>query len=333
MTNPLPLLQEPYIELDRLVQFVENPVKAFLRGRLGVTVSEYLDEVQDALPVELDGLGQWGVGQRLLDGVLAGAPIEDCSEAEEARGSLPPGQLATPVLEAVRPVVEAIAAAANAVSDAPPTSLDVNLELPDGRRLAGTVSGVCGTTIRSVAYSRVKPRHRLAAWVRLLALTASRPEVAWESSVIGRAREEKRRFASITVARIRPLGGDPDTRRHNAVSELEVLVDLFDRGMREPLPMACETTAAYAQAVANQNDPEDAAAGVWTSSFTFGKEDREPEHVLVRGGVATLAEVLAETPRADEEVTGWVSTEPTRFGRYAHRLWDGLLTYEQVRDQ
>jgi exodeoxyribonuclease V gamma subunit len=151
--------------------------------------------------------------------------------------------------------------------------------------------------------------------------------------VIGRAREEKRRFASITVARIRPLGGDPDTRRHNAVSELEVLVDLFDRGMREPLPMACETTAAYAQAVANHADPEDAAAGVWTSSFTFGKEDREPEHVLVRGGVATLAEVLAETPRADEEVTGWVSTEPTRFGRYAHRLWDGLLAYEQVRDQ
>jgi exodeoxyribonuclease V gamma subunit len=233
----------------------------------------------------------------------------------------------------VRPVVARIVDAARAVSVVPPTSFDVNLELPDGRTLAGTVSGVCGTTIRSVAYSRVKPRHRLAAWVKLLALTASRSDTAWDAAVIGRAREERRRSAGVTIAQIPPLATDTETRRHNALTELEVLVDLFDRGMREPLPMACETTAAYAQAAARGEDPQDAAAHVWASSFTFGKEDREPEHVLVRGGVATLSELLAETPRADEEVTGWVSTEPTRFGRYAHRLWDGLLTYEQLADR
>jgi exodeoxyribonuclease V gamma subunit len=333
LANPLPRQSEPYIELERLVQFVENPVKAFLRGRLGVTVSEYLDEVQDALPVELDGLGQWGVGQRLLDGVLAGASLDDCAEAELARGTLPPGQLATPVLNTVRPVVERIAGAARTVSDAAATSFDVNLELPDGRTLAGTISGVCATTIRSVAYSRVKPRHRLAAWVKLLALSASRPDTAWEAAVIGRAREERRRIAAITVARIPPLGSDPDTRRHNALTELEVLVDLFDRGMREPLPMACETTAAYAQAAAQGEDPRDAAAGVWTSNFSYGKEDREPEHVLVRGGVATLSDLLAETPRADEALIGWVPSESSRFGRYAHRLWDGLLSYEQLLDR
>ncbi len=96
----------PLIELESLVRFVEHPARAFLRGRLGISVREFADEVDDELPVELDGLGEWGVGQRLLDGVLGGATLEDCVRAELARGSLPPGKLAEPALDRVRPVVQ-----------------------------------------------------------------------------------------------------------------------------------------------------------------------------------------------------------------------------------
>jgi exodeoxyribonuclease V gamma subunit len=37
------------------------------------------------------------------------------------------------------------------------------------------VPGVVGDVLRTVIYSRVGPKHRLAAWVRLLALTAAHP--------------------------------------------------------------------------------------------------------------------------------------------------------------
>ena len=47
-------------------------MRAFLRQRLGISVGDYSDEVDDALPVELDGLERWGVGQRLLDGRARG---------------------------------------------------------------------------------------------------------------------------------------------------------------------------------------------------------------------------------------------------------------------
>ena len=94
------------------MRFAGHPVRAFLRQRLGISVGDYADEVADALPVELDALERWGVGQRLLDGVLAGASIEACIAAEIARGMLPPGQLATPVIARVRPIVAHIAAAA-----------------------------------------------------------------------------------------------------------------------------------------------------------------------------------------------------------------------------
>ncbi len=332
LSGPLPAPETGLIELTSLVRFVEHPVRSFLRERLGITVREFADEVDDALPIELDALGEWGVGQRLLNGVLRGAELEECVQAELARGSLPPGMLATPVLARVRPVVHEIAAAARRLGDGEWLSLDVNLRLADGRTLAGTVPGVCGETIRRVSYSRVKPRDRLAAWVRLLALTAARPELGFDSAVIGRARSGAHN-SEVTVARITARGEDPVARREAALTQLAVLVNLYDRGMCEPLPLACEASAAYAQAAATGGDSEVAARQKWETTFLYDREDREPEHVLVFGGAITLPELLDEVPRADERGEGWDQSEPTRFGRYARRLWDGLLAREAISDR
>ena len=101
--------------------------------------------------------------------------------------------------------------------------------------------------------------------------------------------------------------------------------------MREPLPLACDTSAAYAQAAATGGDgprPPPRRRGRARSSSP--KEDRQPEHLLVFGGEIPLAALLDQTPRADE---AWADDEPTRFGRYARRLWDGLLAREVVSDR
>jgi exodeoxyribonuclease V gamma subunit len=317
LPEPLPSRSDTVIELNNLVRFVEQPVRAFLRDRLGISVSEFFDEVEDELPVELDALGKWGVGQRLLDGVLAGADLDACKKTELARGTLPPGHLALPVLEEIGAVVAQLAGAAKALGAVgPPGSLDVNLPLPDGRTLAGTVTGVCGDTIRATSYSRVRPRDRLRAWVKLLALSAARPERPFDSLVIGRARAGAYR-ADVSVARIGPVGAD-------ALAQLEILIDLYDRGMREPLPLACDASAAYAQGGAP------AAEKAWASTFDYPKEDRQPEHVLVYGGSIPLSELLAPAPRDDE---AWHPDEASRFGVYARRLWAGLLDHESVDDR
>jgi len=327
---PLPSRSDTVIELDNLVRFVEQPVRAFLRDRLGINVSEFFDEVEDELPVELDALGKWVVGQRLLDGVLAGAGLDASKKAEIARGTLPPGHLALPVLEEIGAVVAQLAAAAKALGgDEPPGSLDVNLALPDGRTLAGTVTGVCGDKIRAISYSRVRPRDRLRAWVKLLALGAARTERPFESLVIGRARSGTHQ-ADVTVARILPLGDDPTARSRGALAQLAVLIDLYDRGMREPLPISSDASAAYAQAAAAGHDGTDAAEEAWASTFDYPKEDRLPEHLLVYRGQVPLSDFLATGPLADEN---WYPDEPSRFGVYARRLWDGLLGREEVGDR
>ncbi len=317
------------VELDGLVQFLQRPVRAFLSQRLGIARSAASDEVQDALSVQLDPLATWAVGQRLLDARLRGTSINAAVKAELARGTLPPGELAWPVIDAVGPTVEEIAERAGLLGGGGhPRSVDVNVPLPDGRTLTGTVPDVCGEVLRTVTFSRLNARHRLAAWVRLLALTAARPDQPFEAATVARAPSSDER--DVVVVRIAPLADDPRDRREQALEQLMRLLDLYDRGMREPLPLACAASLAYVHAAREGADPVHAARKSWESDFEPTGDDVEPEHQLVFGGVAKLEQLLEHGPRADESGAGWEEREQTRFGRLAYRMWDELLAHEQV---
>jgi len=332
LARPLPAQDGLLVELDDLMRFVSHPARAFLRQRLGVSTGDFSDELEDVLRVELDGLQRWAIGGRLLTAVLAGVAFDDAVGVEVARGELPPGLLANPVIDRLRPDVEQIAKQVRAVSGEgfEPGSVDVNLELGDGRRLSGTVAGVCGDVVRSVSFSAVKPAARLAAWVRLLALTAAYPQRPLQALTIGRVRPGAK--GSVTVARIAPLAGHAAQREVLATAQLATIADLHARGMREPLPLACLSSAAYARAAKIGRDPAAAARRQWESAFRFDGEDGQPEHALVFGA-ASFDELLARRPRADESGDGWDDGDPTRFGRLARRLWSGLLDHEQMTDR
>jgi exodeoxyribonuclease V gamma subunit len=304
LPQPLPPRPPAPLELADLVRFVEHPVRAFLRQRLGISVGDYADEVADALPVELDALEKWGVGQRLLDALIAGTDDRAAIRAEIAAGKLPPGQLGYPVVQSIWQGVGEIAAQARALVSGEAGSVDVKVDVA-GRRLTGTVPGVRGGQLTTITYSKVNPRHRLAAWVRLLALCASGG--SYSAVTIGRASGA---HGSVTIARV------PVLAAADASAALAVLIDLYDRGMREPLPLYCRTSAAFA---AGGN-----ARGEWESD-RFPKEDRDAEHELVLGSGRSYAALLEAAPREDER---WDPVERTRFGQYALRLWSGLLAVE-----
>lgn len=329
LARPLPAVDSPLVELESIVRFAQHPVRAFLRQRLGFSVGDFSDELEDDLIVELDGLEKWGVGQRLLDARLAGIDGRSAVLAEIARGTLPPGVMGQPVIQDVLPTVENIVAAAQAlVAEAPPPgSVDVRVALSDGRLLSGTIPGVRGDVLLAVTYSRVAPKHRLAAWVRLLALTATYPDRPFAAATVGRSE----RGGGVVVARISPLAADAAGRRRAALGHLAAIVDLYDRGMREPLPLYCATSAAYAKAAVANRDPVAAGRGAWTSAWKFDKEDKELEHQLVLDGVRTFDELLTEPPRGDEVWDD--AADATRMGRYAVRLWRGLLASEEKAGQ
>jgi exodeoxyribonuclease V gamma subunit len=336
LARPLPPMPLDVIELEELVRFVQHPVKAFLRERLGIRLGKPDDELDDAIPIDLDPLDKWSLGQRLIEASLAGVPPTAAAAAEIARGNLPPNQLAKAVLHSVLDHVDEVVTAARDIIPAggETASVDVNLRLPDGRALVGTVAGVTGDVLCVPSYARVGPKHRLATWVRFLALMAAHPGRLFQAATVGRVRSGHKRGASVTVIRLGPFDPavDPAKRAELAIGHLAALVSLYERGLREPLPIYCKASAAYAEARAAGRDAERAAAAEWDSQWGHDKENKDPEHALALGGELTLADVLAEPPRPDECGEGWAAGESSRFGHYAIRLWGGLLACESVTD-
>jgi exodeoxyribonuclease V gamma subunit len=197
-----------------------------------------------------------------------------------------------------------------------PESLDVSVVLRDGRRLSGTVPGVRDDAVLSVTYSTAAPKHRLAAWVRHLALAVCHPDRDWRSVTVGRRTGGVRRYV---------ISGVDATL---ATELLGQLVDVRDAGLREPLPMALATSAEYAarrDRGADLSDAVDAAQKKWAED-KFSPEAAEPEHVLVWGPSADFGLLLASQPSAAEQA--WAPDETTRFGVLARRLWTPLLAHE-----
>jgi len=336
LERPLPdaVGDEGLIELDRLDRFVRHPVRAFLRERLGVSLWDRTRDFEDAIPIELDGLAEWEIGERVLRARLGGDDWATCEAAEKARGALPPSSLADPLLNGMAYSIEALVAASREGVDVAPTAVDVQVDLAGLSEVLGAVSGVRGDVVHTVTYRRMQPSLRLVAWVRLLALSAARPDRPFEAVTIARA--ERRSSRLVSLSRIGPLGPDPQTRKLVADVHLRNLVDLYRRGMREPLPLYCKTSAAYAAARrAGADDADVPALGEWESNRDFKRENRENEHLLVLGGELSFVEMVARSgasgnDQADEDA---VSGESSRFGLYARRLWDGLLEFEKIANQ
>ncbi len=135
---PLAPLAAEVIELDALVRFVEHPCREFLRTRLGCASPAPADAIPDELPLELDPLATWRVGDRVLSACLAGVDLERAVAAERARGAVAPGALGGAQLDDIARAVQAILDAAGAIGGAP-RSVPVDVQLADGRRVVGIV--------------------------------------------------------------------------------------------------------------------------------------------------------------------------------------------------
>ena len=104
------------VDIDVLDRFLRDPVKVFLRERLGVSLWDRTREYEDAIPIVSDALTQWGIAERILGARLGGASWDDCEHAEIARGALPPASLAYPVLDDMRHDIEELVVAGSHLS-------------------------------------------------------------------------------------------------------------------------------------------------------------------------------------------------------------------------
>jgi hypothetical protein len=189
----------------------------------------------------------------------------------------------------------------------PAQAHDVDLVLPDGRRLVGTVGAVHGETLGLVTYSKLGAKHRLAAYARLVALTAAAPATAWRAVLLGRTT----RKALVEVCQLGPLAEDPAARQAEASTRLATLLDLYDRGLRAPAPLYGNTSQAIARGIAAGKGPW-GAAKEWETTNSRVPE-RRPRRLPRRGARRGrhLRRPHDPAPRPDEGEPDW---PPARSG-------------------
>ncbi|MDO5710367.1 MAG: exodeoxyribonuclease V subunit gamma [Micrococcales bacterium] len=347
----LPAVPEPDVDLDDLIRFLTHPARAFLRTRLGIRAPQEPGQRSEGIPLELDGLSTWHIGDRMLRAVLGGRDLQDVRNAELWRGELPPGLLGGRILDGVTEQVKDLATAGWAVlgqgapgqpADLSGIDLDIDLPGPPPKRsLWGTVPQVVrvhpavggveadgarvGTCLRTVeiTYSTVGAAHRLRSWLLALALNAGLAEGSpgATSHVLGQSRRGRRK---VLVHYAHGPVPPRDARRL-----LADLVELRDRGLREPLALPVETACAWASAQLDPDpgaDPFAAASSAWTtndnSPGTRPGEQDDPSHLLIHGGPVPLDRILGE-PAPDEL---WSPGVTSRLGQLALRVWAPILT-------
>ena len=185
LDKPLPAPPPDDVALDDLIGFFRDPVKGFFRA-LDYTLPWDVDAIEDAMPVEIDALQEWKVGDRMLDDMARGMHPNDAQQAEWRRGSLPPGQLGWRKAQEIREQAAGLAIAAHQHRSRPAQAYDVDIDLGNGRRVTGTVPRVYGDRLVAVTYSKLDGRHLLESWIRLLALIARYPGRDWAAVCIGR---------------------------------------------------------------------------------------------------------------------------------------------------
>ena len=197
-----------------------------------------------------------------------------------------------------------------------PRGLDVDVDLGGGRRLTGTVA----------------QRLRATGWSRS-ATPGSTPS---SCSAPGCSCSRCRRTTRTTTGPRSSSAGHPAGRTRGARlfapvdaeagALLADLVAVYDAGRREPLPLPLKTSFAWAQARQTGRRP-----GAWPAerrwlSRQFDGENADPAHVRVWGANAPLA--VAARHRPGRARSG--RARPPGSGRYAARVWEPMLRFEQA---
>ncbi|MFT4265117.1 MAG: exodeoxyribonuclease V subunit gamma, partial [Nocardioides sp.] len=295
------------VGLEELLGFWRSPVRGFFRQSLDLALPRDPRDaapLDDGLPVEVDQLVQWQVGDRILGDLLRGIHPDQARQREFRRGVVPPKWLGWRLLDEVVGKARPIGAEGLRLRGGlPARAADIDVDLGGGRRLRGTVGDLFGDRLVTAHYGRLGAGHRLQSWIRLLALAATDEDRSWSALTLGRAGGS--RGGGFALSQLGPLD-------HTAIEALRELVSLRDAGLAAPLPLPLKSSLTYARNRRTGADHAEALekAGWDWRDGRFPGEQSEPEHVRVWGERAPLP-------------------EPERFAELAFRVWSPLLTAEQ----
>jgi exodeoxyribonuclease V gamma subunit len=282
----------PDLTLDDLRRFFTNPARALL-DHLDIALPFDVDPPGNDIPISLNALERWAVGDQVVSAVLNGRPPDAVLGAELHRGALPPGDLGAEALREITASAQDVVNQALQLRTGDPVTTDVTVDLDDGRRLTGRVPDLFGDTLLRVTYSRLGAKQALALWLDLLALQATDPGFEVNGVVVAKDR----------LGRIRPV--DPELAR----ATLSAWAQVRHQGLQRLCHLPLETGHAWALGRGNRSTAWKNAMKKWEwDRFRPERDDPAWTHFLGRrAGLESLPDL----------------------GQLADTVWRDLIPFEQ----
>lgn len=255
-----------HVDLAELIAFFANPVRWFLRERLGVRLELDDATLDEEEPFALGNLERYWLRSDILTRIRAGVSPRRDEALLRGSGRLPQAALGTIEYARVREEMEGLHRSLDshrATLEAPPLSVDFEI---DGCRVTGSVGNVGPKGLVWWRPGWLRERDQIEIRLKQLSLAASghAPVSAIAISLDQSRRPKTTRFAA--------PDGAPE----------ELLVDWLaarERGLSSPLPFFPETSLAYAKAIVG--NPDEGA--VWSKAHDAWSRDPSP---WGRGGEA-----------------------------------------------
>ncbi len=277
---------ERRVALGELVSFFANPVRWFLRERLGVRLELDDASLEDEEPFELDSLERYWLRADILDRMHAGVTRRRDEALQRGSGRLPQAALGGVVHGRVWEEVEGLHRALDPHRgglEAPPVEIDVEV---DGWRVVGSVENVGPAGLVWWRPGRLRARDRIAIRLTQLALAAAGSEVSGALALsLEKGAAKGTRFP------------EPE----DAGEHLAEWLRAWGEGRSAPLPFFPETSLAYASVLAkgeSRADAQERARIAWSGGpgpwGRAGEVDRDSYLQLVHDGRDPLTDDFEE---------------------------------------
>ena len=277
-----------------------------LARRLGISLWKKEDGLLDRESLEMDPLLKWGITNQVLTSLLAGANPDQAFAQVVASGGLPSGAQAELAFNDALPGASVIAEQTTGlIAGRTEEYRDVRLSLGD-EVLSGRIHGRYGPDLIGCTVSKPKPDHRVALWIRHLALCCSAPEhrcAHWIS---------KGGYGPVEVLSL--------ARPDSPAAELAKLIALYRAGQCEPLLFLPVVSWAYFSKLNSKKGTPDAASNAARQAY---KRVRDGDAVYLR-------QFFAEGCFADQDFSAGElpSTEALRFEALASAIFGPIKEAE-----
>ena len=259
------------LDTQQLIRFFGNPAKFLVEQRLGLRLPRLDALLEESEPLDLGTLPKYGLQQDLLGRALRDEALAPLLPIIRAGGELPPGHAGESRLRHLCDNARNFAALVRQYVSAAPEEAQ-QLQLATARfEISARIDNLHDGQLVRYRLTTRKPKDLLRTWIEHLLVNCTR---AVESVLITADKENQP-----VVERFRSI--------ENARALLDELLELYWRGLQEPLPFFPRSSLAYAEQMLEPKgkfSPLEQAVrkwGQWPKSWEPDKgepPERENEH-------------------------------------------------------